>query len=91
MQDANIFKDDILVVDKAIQPKSFDICMCKLDGEFTVKTIEFQKERVILHPANKLYKPIQVAPEQDFQVWGVVTYILHKAQGKPHVRLGGLQ
>jgi DNA polymerase V len=29
-------------------------------------------------PANKEYKPIKVTAENEFMVWGVVTYIIKK-------------
>ena len=27
-------------------------------------------------PANSDYKPIKVAPDNDFMVWGIVTYVI---------------
>jgi len=30
-------------------------------------------------PENENFPPIKITQEMDFQVWGVVTYIIHKA------------
>jgi DNA polymerase V len=81
MQDANIGDGDILVVDKSIEPRPGAICVCCLDGEFTVKRIVPGSEAMTLEPANRAFKPIQVRPEQDFQVWGTVTYAIRKILG----------
>jgi len=33
-----------------------------------------------LAPENGQYKPIKVSEFQDFRVWGIVTYVIHKPQ-----------
>ena len=30
-------------------------------------------------PENDSFTPIKITEEMDFQIWGVVTYIIHKA------------
>ena len=51
-----------------------------VDGEFTVKRILIKKGEIFLAPENPAYKPIRVNQNSQFQVWGVVTYVIHKAQ-----------
>ena len=34
--------------------------------------------KIVLVPANKRYKPIEIDQESDFTVWGVVTYAIKK-------------
>ena len=34
---ANIFEDDILIIDRSLTPSNGDIALCIVDGEFTVK------------------------------------------------------
>jgi hypothetical protein len=48
----------------------------KEDGEFTLKTVRFdEKENCIwLVPANEEYSPIKITEENDFLIWGVLTY-----------------
>lgn len=82
MTDAHICDGDVLVVDRAREPADGDIVVAALDGELTVKRLHARSVRgvlrVSLHAAHPGYRPIAVAPEQDFAVWGVVTHAVHK-------------
>jgi len=80
MVDANIHPGDVLVVDRSLEPKSKDIVIAVLNGEFTVKRILRKSGRVFLVPENKSFPLIEVGKEEEFQVWGVVTYVIHKAK-----------
>ncbi|MDQ1256385.1 MAG: polymerase [Candidatus Hydrogenedentes bacterium] len=77
MVDANIHSADILVVDRSREAHDGCVVVAVLDGEFTVKQLRNRDGQVLLLPANRKYRPITVTPEQDFQVWGVVTYVIH--------------
>lgn len=58
--------------------------MCCLDGEFTLKRICFtSRDRIILMPSNRRYRPIEVTPDNDFTVWGVVTYTIKANRRRP--------
>lgn len=78
MQNAGIFSGDVMVVDRALEPKNNTIVLAVLDGEFTVKRIHKRGEALYLKPENKDFKSIQITEEMNFQVWGVVTHIIHK-------------
>lgn len=80
MIEAGINNGDILVVDRALDPKDGDIAVCVIDGEFTVKRLRIIKDEIFLAPENGKFKPIKITKFQDFRVWGVVTYIIHKAK-----------
>lgn len=77
MTDANIRSGDILVVDRSLEPRDGQVVVAVLDGEFTVKHLHRRNGRVLLQPANPRFRPIPITPERDFQVWGVVTYVIH--------------
>jgi DNA polymerase V len=77
MIEKGIHDGDILVVDKSLQPQNNSIVIAYIDGEFTVKRFFKKQNKVFLYPANKNYNPITVTSENDFLVWGVVTYVLH--------------
>ncbi|AOS83618.1 peptidase S24 [Chlorobaculum limnaeum] len=80
MIEAGIAEGDIIVIDKSLEPKDGDIAVCFLDGEFTVKRISSGAEGLCLLPANSEFKPIRIAEESEFQIWGIVTYVIHKAR-----------
>ena len=77
MLDAGISNGDILIIDKSIEPKDGDTVVCFIDGEFTLKYIKTDGETVFLVPANEKFKPIQITEDNNFCIWGVVTYSIH--------------
>jgi DNA polymerase V len=79
MVDAGIQSSDVMVIDRALTPKNNDIILAVVNGEFTVKRIKKSEDELYLMPANENYKPMKIAEEMNFQVWGVVTFIIHKA------------
>lgn len=79
MIEAGIEDGDILVVDKSVRtPSPRQVAVCELNGEFTVKRVRHDKEGYFLVPANPDFPEIPVTEGDDFCVWGVVTYIIHK-------------
>ena len=78
MAGANIQDGDILVVDRAVKATSGKVVVAILNGEFTVKRIQIETTRVLLLPENPQFQPLEVTEEIDFEIWGVVTYIIHK-------------
>jgi DNA polymerase V len=75
---AGIDDGDILVIDKSIEPQDGKIAVCFIDGEFTVKRIKVQENSLLLLPENSLFEPIEVTQENDFIIWGIVTYVVKK-------------
>lgn len=76
MEDMNIQNGDLLVIDKSREPVDGKVAVCYLDGEFTLKTIKIEKDFCWLMPANPKYKPIKVTSDNDFIIWGVVTFVI---------------
>lgn len=76
MRDCGIDDGDLLVIDKSLDPQDGDIVVAFIDGEFTLKTVRFDdKENCIwLVPANEKYSPIKITEENNFLIWGVLTY-----------------
>lgn len=77
MKGVGINTGDILVVDRSLTVKDKSVVLAVLNGEFTVKHVEKQGKRLFLLPANPLFQPIEVTEEMDFEVWGVVTKVIH--------------
>ena len=81
MVDADMDEGDIIIVDRAVQPYNNCKAVCFIDGEYTVKRIEIGEGRLRLMPANEkntAYQPIEVTEDNNFMVWGVVTYVIKK-------------
>ena len=73
---ANIHDGDLLVIDRSLEPCNNKIAVCFIDGEFTVKRLKIEKDHILLMPENEKFEPIKVTQENDFLIWGVVTYII---------------
>ncbi|HOH46382.1 MAG TPA: translesion error-prone DNA polymerase V autoproteolytic subunit [Candidatus Cloacimonadota bacterium] len=78
MINAGIFPDDLLVVDKALEATHKKVIIAILNGEFTVKRLHITDEGYWLVPENDEFEPVQIYASDDFQIWGVVTYVIHK-------------
>lgn len=79
MEGAGIRNGDLLIVDRAEEPRNKNIVLGVIDGEFTVKRIKKKGSDLYLMPDNPEFKPIKIDDNMDFQVWGVVTYVVHKS------------
>jgi len=79
MLGAGIHDGDILIVDKALEAHDGSIVIAALDGEFTVKRLKKSDGRVWLVPENPQFFPIEIEEGRDFDIWGVVTNVIHPA------------
>ena len=78
MKNAGLDDGDILVIDRSEELKNNKIAVCYLNGEFTVKRVKIKKDHIYLVPENDKYEPIKVTGENEFIVWGIVTYVVKK-------------
>lgn len=76
--------DDIIVIDRSLEPEDGDLAVCCLDGEFTLKRIRLEANRIWLIPSNESFDPILVTPDNRFEVWGVVTHTIKHNRRKHH-------
>lgn len=82
MRDEGIEEGDILVIDKSLELMDDDLAVCFIDGEFTVKRVRLEPDSAWLVPSNPNYPLIKVTPDNDFIVWGIVTYTIKKNRRK---------
>lgn len=82
MKDAGISDGDILIIDRSLEPQNGNMALCFVDGEFTVKYIKIEENIIWLIPANDEYKPIKVTEDNNFLIWGIVTYSIKKQLGR---------
>ena len=75
---AGLDDNDLLVIDRSLEPTNNKIAVCFLDGEFTVKRLRVQNGEVWLQPENPNYPIIKITEENDFVIWGIVTNVIKK-------------
>jgi len=82
MIDAGIENGDIVIVDKSRRnPSEKEIAVCELNGEYTLKRVTQEKDGSRwLVPANPDFPRFPITDGDAFSVWGIVTYIIHKAR-----------
>lgn len=78
MSGEGIEEGDILVIDKSLELTDDDLAVCFIDGEFTVKRVRLEQDAAYLIPSNPKYPTIKVTADNNFLVWGIVTYTIKK-------------
>ena len=79
MVDAGILSGDLLIVDRSVTPRNESIVIASIFGDLTVKKIRKKNTSLFLVSANSDYPSIEVKEEMECFIWGVVTYVIHKA------------
>ena len=80
MKEAGIYNGDVVIVDRSIKAVSGKVVIATLNGEMLIRRLEKTKDNVqLLTESNKL-SPINIDSScEEFAIWGVVTYVIHKA------------
>ncbi|TJY38123.1 LexA family protein [Pontimicrobium aquaticum] len=78
MINAGLNDNDLLIIDRSLEPEHNKIAVCFLDGEFTVKRLRVEKDGIWLQPENDNYKPIKITQDNQFVIWGIVTNVIKK-------------
>ena len=73
---AGLDDGDLLVIDRSLNPENGKIAVCLVDGDFTVKRIKKEKNKLYLKPENKNYKQIELKEENELIIWGIVVYVI---------------
>ncbi len=71
-----IMAGDLVIVERGREPKSGDIVIAEVDGEWTMKYFKREGKQVVLEAANPRY-PI-IRPKTELLLGGVVTAVIRK-------------
>ncbi len=77
MTGCGIFPDDILIVDRSLEPVHRKVVIAVVNGELTVKRLHQAGGKIMLMPENSGYQPIVIENEMELEIWGVVTCVIH--------------
>jgi DNA polymerase V len=77
MEDANIHSGDVLIVDRSITPADGKIVLACFSGDLFVKRIRKFGDDIFLVSENNKYRPVKIMPDSDFEIWGVITSVIH--------------
>jgi SOS regulatory protein LexA len=76
MTGAGIMDGDLLIVEKGREPKSGDIVVAQVDGEWTMKYFRKQGKKVFLEAANPRYPTISL--QSELRLEGIITAVIRK-------------
>lgn len=78
MRGAGISTGDLLVVDRAVDPRPGHVVVAAVDGGLTVKRLTRQGRALALMAENPDYPPIPLDGERAVEIWGVATHVIRK-------------
>ncbi|MGZ3578150.1 MAG: transcriptional repressor LexA [Syntrophales bacterium] len=73
---AGIMAGDLVIVEKDREPRSGDIVIAEVDGEWTIKYFRKEGRNTILEAANPKYKTIR--PKSQLRIGGIVAAVIRK-------------
>ena len=76
MINAGIFKGDIAIVDKSVQPTNGKIVIAVVDGEMLIRRYEKSFNKLLLVAEAPKVATIEVNEISDAKVWGVVMWVM---------------
>jgi repressor LexA len=79
MTGAGIMEGDLVIIEKGRAPKTGDIVVAEVDGEWTMKYFQKQGKQIVLVAANPKYPDIR--PRSELRLGGVVTAVVRKYHG----------
>ena len=78
MVDAGIFNNDIVVVDRSLEPRHDDVVVAVIDGERSLKRLNLSGDVPCLLFDNAALPAFATAEMSEALIWGVVTWNLHR-------------
>ena len=76
MVDAGILEGDLAIVEKQATGRRGDIVVAIVDNELTLKTLDVERGRFVLRPANKAYPVIR--PGESLEIFGVMVGLVRR-------------
>jgi SOS regulatory protein LexA len=71
-----IMEGDLVIVEKGREPKSGNVVIAEVDGEWTMKYFRKQGKQITLEAANPKYPVFR--PKQELKIGGIVTAVVRK-------------
>lgn len=85
MLQAGIFPSTRLVVDRSITPKNGDMIVVQVHGEYQVRYLKKNQLKGWLCPAHPKMREVEITPDMDCQIFGVVTCFFTDPKNITHV------
>ena len=81
MIEEHIYDGDVLIVDKSLQVKHNSIAILNHHGQLVVKKIIRKNNKFFLiSKFGNQNNFVEITQDNETQVWGIVTYVIHKVK-----------
>jgi DNA polymerase V len=77
MNGDGIFQGDLMVVDQSLKPTNNKVIVAEIDGNRIVRRMLIKHGRVFLTEGKNKSSAIEISPDMNFDILGVVTYVIH--------------
>ncbi|HOV92436.1 MAG TPA: S24 family peptidase [Candidatus Kapabacteria bacterium] len=77
MIDKGIYDGDLLVVNSKAEPEDGKIVIASINSDLLVKELRIVNGKIYLYAANSKFFPIEIFPEEQFEIQGVVEFVIH--------------
>ena len=78
MNYVGIHDNDLLVVDRSLNPKNFSTVIASVNEELVVKSfLRENNQNFLTSGSKKLIDKINLTENSEIFIWGVVTYVIH--------------
>lgn len=77
MLGAGIHSGDLLIVDRSLEARDGTIIIAVVNGELLVKRLNYRHRQPYLVAENPEYPELKITEAMEFQIWGVVTSVIH--------------
>ena len=74
---AGIHHNDILVVDRSLEPITGKVVIAVVNNELTVKRLVKKGENICLKAESPDYPDIKMTEGNTCEIWGVVAFVVH--------------
>ena len=75
---AGIYNGDVVIVDRSLQARNNSVIIAVLNGEMLIRRLQIlEGGKKLLVPESKRLSVIEIKQGESFDVWGVVTYVIH--------------
>ena len=78
MANVGIYDGDLLIIDRSLDAISGDVVIGVFNGELIVRKLLIIKGKPFLSSSDKECRPILIALDAEFEIWGVVTSSIKK-------------
>ncbi len=78
MSGAGIHSGDLIIVDRSVKAVHKKIVVAAVGGELLIRRFLRVNEKIFLSMENSSDTPVEMTADVDFEIWGVVTNVIHE-------------